>query len=281
MATKKRNVKRTTIVRSAARPKRRRTAVSSRRIRKTRSVFDFLVPFVFILAILGCLGFLLFKGYQTVTASSFFDVRKVEVRGNIRVSREEVEKIVRIQTERDGVWNAELEQIKGEVEKLDFVRSAVVLRMLPDGILVRLEERIPKAVVRLNNTDVWVDEDAVVVGAVGKETPHPSFQLRGWDEAKTEKAQKDNQERVRLFLKIQDEWQSLGIEKKIVALNLSDLQDVQAIVQDSGETVSVFLGREDYARRLQSALAVIEGQGQKISYVKSYGRPVQVGYRNS
>lgn len=281
MAARKRNVKKTTTVRTTAKPKRRRTAISSRKKQPNNKLFNFLVPFVFILAILGCLGFLLFKGYQTVTASSFFDVKKIEIRGTSRVSKDEIEKIVRAQTERNGVWNAELEEIKANVEKLNFVKTAVVSRVLPDGVSVRVDERVPRVIVRLNSGDFWVDDDAVIIATVGKNENRPPFVLRGWDETKAEKAQKDNQERVKIFLKMQDEWQNLGIANRVTSLNLNDLQDVQVTVEDTGETVSVFLGKEDYGKRLQRALSVIEGKGTSIESLISHGGNVVAKYRNS
>lgn len=279
MATRTRTTKRTTRVQS--RPtKRRRTAVSTRKKSNTSSIFNTLVPLVFILAILAVLSFLLFKGYQTVTASSFFDAKKIEVRGISRVSKEEIEKIVRSQTERNGVWNAELEQIKAEVEKLNFVKMAVVSRILPDGIQVRVEERVPRAAVRLNSGDFWVDDDAVVVATVSKNEKKSTI-IRGWDEARTEKAQKDNQDRVKLFLKMQEEWQNLGIAKRVMAINLNDLQDAQVGIEDSGETIAVFLGKEDFGKRLQKALTVIEGKGQAIESLISHGNNVVAKDRNS
>lgn len=281
MATRKRTTKKTTALRSNSKTvKRRRSPITSRRNQKPNRLFNFLVPLVFIVAILGCLGFLLFKGYQTVTASSFFDMKKVEIRGISRVSREDIERIVRLQTEQEGVWNARLEEIKADVEKLSFVRTAVVSRILPDGILVRIEERVPKAIVRLHSGDYWSDDDAVLISSVGKNENRPPFVLRGWDEEKTEKAQKDNQEKIRVYNKIAEEFKSLGIDKKITVLNLSDLRDITANVEDSGESVAVNLGKEEFGKRLQSALKVIEGKGQSIGYVKSYGGPVAVGPRN-
>ena len=283
MAARKRTTKKTTTLRSTAKPvkRRRRTTISSRKSQNTSKAFNYLVPMVFILAILSVLGFLVFKGYQTVTASSFFDMKKVEVRGISRVSREDIERIVRIQTERNGVWNAELEQIKADVEKLNFVKTAVVSRILPDGVLVRVEERMPRAVVRLNAGDFWVDDDAIIVGTVGKNENRPPFVLRGWSEEKSEKAQKENQERVKLFSKILEEWKTLGIEKQVEVLNLSDFQDLKAIVEDSNEKVEIYLGKEDFGKRLQRALPYIEGKGKTINYIKSYGGNVIVGPRNS
>lgn len=220
-------------------------------------------------------------GYRTVTASAFFDAKTIDLRGVNRASREEMEKIVRSQTERNGVWNTDLEAIKNEVEKLPYIKSVAVSRILPNGVQVKVEERIPKAVVRLNTGDFWVDDEATVLAAVGKNEQRPDFVLRGWDESKTERASKDNQERVRLYQKMQSEWQDLGIVSRVIAVNISELQDPQAIVQDSGANVSIYLGKEDFGKRLQKALEVIEGKGSRIESLISHGANVVAKYRNS
>ncbi len=281
MTTRTRNIKRTGKAQTAVVPKRRRTAISSRKGKSSGPIFNVLVPLVFILAILSGLGFLLVMGYRTVTASSFFGVKNIDIRGVSRASKDEIERIVRQQAEKNGVWNAELEQIKAEVEKLNFVKTTVVSRILPDGLQVRVEERIPRAVVRVSRGDVWFDDDAVELGIVGKSDNRPSFILRGWDESASLKAKKDNQERLKAFLKISDEWQTLGIEKRVITLNLNDLQDAQATVEDSGETVTIFLGKEEFGKRLQKALSVIEGKGQSIESLISHGNNVVAKYRNS
>ena len=167
------------------------------------------VPLFLILCIVTCLGFLTLMGYRTVTASSFFEMKKIEVRGVNRVSREDVERIVKLETAKSGVWNANLDSIRVEVEKLPFVKSAAVSRVLPDGVRVNVTERAARAVVHLNSGDFWVDDDAQILGRAEKNDLRGENILRGWDEAKTDKAQRDNQERVRLFLRVrtrQRDW---------------------------------------------------------------------------
>jgi cell division septal protein FtsQ len=280
MATKKRNTTRVTKVQT--RPvKRRRKPISPRKKANTSNIFNVLVPLAFILLLLAGIGFITYKGYQTVTASSFFDVKKIDIQGTSRVPKDDIEKIIRQETEKKGVWNAQLEQIKAEVEKLNFVRTAVVTRILPDGIRVQIDEREPRAVVRLNGRDFWVDDEAVEIGIVARNENRPPFVLEGWDKEKSEKAQKDNQERIKLFLKAQAEWQSLGIGKRVISLNLSDLQDAEAVVEDSGEKVTVNLGKEDFGKRLQKALGAVEGKGQTIGTLISQGGVFRILNRNS
>lgn len=278
MAVRTRNYKQTRKPRATV---KRRKGTTARKGGNSNHLISFFIPLLFILCIVFCLGFLVFMGYRTVTASSFFDAKNIEIRGSNRASRDDMERIVRSQTEKSGVWNANLEDVKEDIEKLTYVKSAAISRVLPNTIEVRVDERIPKAVVRLTAGDFWVDESAVVLGAVEKNEQRPNFVLRGWDESKTERAVKDNQERVKLYQKMQNEWDDLGISSRVAIINIADLQDPQAIVQESGAAVSIYLGKEDFGKRLQKGLEVIAGKGDKIESLISHGSNVIAKYRNS
>lgn len=258
----------------------RRRAISSRKAKSPSNLVNILVPLVFMGAILICLGFILTMGYRTVTASSFFDAKTIEIQGNSRVSKSEIEKIVRAEVGKNGVWNAELEEIKADIEKLAYVKTVVVSRVLPNGINVSVDERLPRAVVRLDSGDYWVDDDAVILGTVGK-NDSKAFVMRGWDETKSEKAQKDNQNRVQLYIRLKNEWQDAGIAKRVSSVSLADMQDVQATITDSGANIPVSLGKDDFNRRLQKALEVAEGKGNALESLISNGSNVIAKYKNS
>lgn len=278
MATKGRTTNKT-VKRQSSASKTRRTTI--RRKSKNSAIVNFYMPLAFIVCIVTCLGILAFWGYRTVTASSFFDVKTIEIRGNSKVSREEIERIAKTEAEKKGVWNANLNDIKVNIEKLPFVKKVVVSRSLPDGLRIRIEERVGRAVVKTSSGDYWADEDAEIIGQVAKNEPRPAFVMRGWDESKTEKAGKENRERVRLYLKMQEEWQTLGLARRVNSVNLEKLEDAQAILEDSGVTVSVMLGKEDFGSRLKKALETIEGKGRNIESVISHQGNVIAKYRNS
>ena len=219
-------------------------------------------------------------GYRTATASSFFDVKSVDVRGINRVQKNDIERIVSRQTQKSGVWNADLAQIKADVEKLTLVKSAVVSRVLPDGLRVNINERPARAVVHLNAGDFWADDDAIIFGAVQKNEVRPPFNLIGWDESKTDKAAKDNRERVKIYLKMLDEWQSFELAKRVHTVDLTDLQEPQAIVQDSGEAVAIILPRENFGKRLQNGLERIAGKGKEVKSIDVTGTQPSLGFRD-
>lgn len=274
MTTQKRGTTRKTNT-AAKRPRR----TNANRKKNSGALTNFFVPLFFIVGILFCLGFLSFMGYRTVTASAFFDVKKIEVRGANRASKDEIERIARSYTEKSGVWNSDLKAIKDDVEKITLIKTAVVSRVLPDGLRVNVAERAPRAVVRINAGDFWVDDDAVLIGEVGKDEARPPFVLRGWDEAKNEKAAKDNRERVKIYGKMIAEWQDYELAKRVNAVNLADLREPQAIVQDSGETVTIILANENYKNRLKSGLEKIAGRGREVKSIDVSSSSERLAFR--
>lgn len=220
-------------------------------------------------------------GYRTVTASSFFDVKAIEVRGVNRVPREEIEKIVRIEAEVHGVWNADLNVIRQNVEKITYVKTATVSRVLPNGLRINVVEREPKAVVRIDGGDFWADEDAIVISEVGKTDARPPYVLFGWERNRTDEANKNNRERVRLYLKMLDDWQEFELAKRVNAVDLSDLREPKAIVPDSGEMVKISLGQENFGERLKKGIKAIAGKGNTVESVDLFGQNLIISPRKN
>lgn len=206
-------------------------------------------------------------GYRTVTASEFFDVKKIDVRGATYASKSNIEKIVAANTEKSGVWNADLKEIKEKVERLDFVKSAAVSRVLPDGVRVNLIERVPKAIVRLSGGDFWADEEGMLLAAVNRSEAHFPFVIRGWDETKTDKAVKENQLRVKLYQKMLEEWKTFELDKRVKAVEMTDLTEPRAIIEDSGEAVEIVLAKDNFGKKLQTGLENVAGKGKQVATI--------------
>ncbi|MGC2236529.1 MAG: FtsQ-type POTRA domain-containing protein [Pyrinomonadaceae bacterium] len=279
MAIRKRKTTTTTNKSAAKTPKRKRTATP--RKKNSKRTGNFFVPLFLMVGILVSLGFLLFMGYRTVTASAFFDVKAIEINGVSRAPKDEIERIVRNQTEKSGAWNADLKDIKTGIEKLTLVKSAVVSRVLPDGIRINVIERVPQAVVRIDGGNFWADADAVILGEVGKTDERPPFVLNGWDRDKSEKSVKENQERVKTYVKMLNEWKDFDLSRRVSAVDLSDLQTPQAIVPDSGEAVTIILAKDNFGKRLQRGLEIIAKKGKEIKSVDLSTQKEIIGFRDN
>jgi cell division septal protein FtsQ len=245
--------------------------VPRRKSQKDGSSFGrYILPVALSACIIGCIGFLVVMGYRTVTASNFFDVKTVDVRGVSRSSSSDIQKIVSGQAEKSGVWNADLPDIKMRIEKLPFIKTAAVSRVLPDGIRVNVVERIPVAVVRLQGGDFLIDADGEVLAPAKNEQDFPMV-VRGWDEAKSEKATKDNLQRIKLFQKMSAEWSQFDLGSRIKEVDLSSLSEPKVTVEDSGSQIPIALQKENFGKILKTALEAIAGKGDKIKSVNAAG----------
>jgi cell division protein FtsQ len=232
-----------------------------------------------------CAGLLAFHLYRTAAASAFFTLRTVDISGAARASTDQIERIVRHAAGPVGVWRADLEAIRAELERQPWVRSATVARVLPSGLRVRINERVPRAVVRAaNGRLLWVDDDGVIVGTVASTDQMPAFFLRGFDETETPPARADNRQRVAKLLELQNEWTAAGLADRVSEVNLDDLRDVRAQLAGADSQVEVRLGKDDLTKRLQQALQALDEQrqtprGALVSYIDmTQGKRAVIGF---
>lgn len=206
-------------------------------------------------------GVLLFAGYRAAASASFFEARSIDISGTSRASADEIKAVVRRATAGTGVWRADLMAISMELEKLPWVRKAVVSRVLPDGLRVRVTERVQRAVVRTNaGRFMWVDEDAVSLGQMLPTDQMPPFFIRGWDEAGTNEARAGNRERVEKYLEMSREWGALGLSERVSEVDLGDTHDVRVLLAGEDAQIEVRLGEKNFGHRLQKALKGLEEQ---------------------
>src|SRR5438128_4452445 len=140
---------------------------------------------------------MLVVGYRAAASASMFQVRGIDVTGASRTSAEEIEGLARRAVAHTGVWRADLSALSVELGRLPGVRRAIVSRVLPDRLRVRVTERVPIAVVHTSAGHfVWVDEDGIALGEMKPADRIPTFFIRGWNEEGTDEAGKENVERV-------------------------------------------------------------------------------------
>jgi cell division protein FtsQ len=253
---------------------------------RLRSLLTY-VPLALRIGVIAIIALIAFVGYRAAASASFFQVRTVETRGASRASVDDIKNAVRHDVSETGVWRADLQQLSSHLERLPWVRTAVVTRVLPDGIRVRITEREPKAVVRTAaGRFIWVDDDAVYLGEMSPTDQMPAFFLRGWNEEDSSTARAENRERVKKFLELQRDWSGQGVSERVSEVNLLDLRDVRVQLAGDDSQIEVRLGSQDQSARLGKALSVLDAQrqtarGPLISYIDlTQGKRAIVGLIN-
>ncbi|HXQ72275.1 MAG TPA: FtsQ-type POTRA domain-containing protein [Pyrinomonadaceae bacterium] len=248
---------------------------------RLRSLLGY-VPTALRIAVIAIVCLLVVVVYRAAASASFFQIKKVETKGASRASVQDIQAAVRRDVSETGVWRADLQAISAHLESLPWVRKAIVTRVLPDGIRVRITERQPQAVVRTSSGRfMWVDDDAVYLGEMAPTDQMPSFFLRGWSEEQN--GQGENRARVAKFLELQKEWEAQGVSERVSEVNVMDLQDVRVQLAGDDSQIEVRLGSQEQGARLQKALTVLDAQrqtarGPLISYIDlSQGKRAIVG----
>jgi cell division septal protein FtsQ len=261
--TAKRNV-------SSVKLKGRRTSARTRNKEATRAAGRYVLPIVISGVLLVCIVFLGAAGYKTATASDFFRLQAIEVRGNERTATEDIRRIVASAVEKPGVWNADLSDIRTKVEKFPFVKAASVSMTLPAGIRVTVTERVPAAVVHVKAGNFLVDGEGAILAAAGSEKEFP-FVLQGWDETKTERVVTENIARLKLYKKMIDEWQQFDLVSRVKQVNIADTREPVAVVEDSGRDIAITLAKDNFGKSLKTAIEAVSGKGSKVRSVDAGG----------
>jgi cell division protein FtsQ len=208
-------------------------------------------------ALVGVLGFAASLGYFAVADSATFALRRVEIVGAERVSADRLEDVVR-RVAGPSLLDADLDEVRAAVAEDRYVRSASVVRVLPDTLRVELEERKPTVVVRLKSGRMgWVDSDGRLlddyVPEAGSVMPPP---LAGYEEGdRSERVTAENRERVARYEEIRDALEADGLWDKLDEVDVRYLNDVKVHLADS--SIVVRIGDRDFRGRLQTALGLI------------------------
>lgn len=225
----------------------------------------------------------LIVGYRVAASASLFQVRTIDVTGTTRTSAEEIESLTRRAVARTGVWRADLNAISRELSRLPGVRRAVVSRVLPDRVRVRVTERVPVAVVRNSAGHfVWVDDEGIALGEMKPSDQIPAFFIRGWNEEGTEEARRENVARVQKYLELLREWNAAGLSERVSEVTLVDARDIRVQLAGKDSQIEVRLGSQDPGPRLKVALEALDvykqtPRGSSITYVDLQTGRVVIG----
>ena len=131
---------------------------------------DILPLLVLSLAIAAALAVLVLKPDLRALAdraavSAGFAVTRMELSGNRFASEKAIRDAVALEGETSHLV-LDIESMARRIEALPWVRSAVVSRILPYAVSIRITERVPAAVWRASDGDVLIDAEGRVLAGV-------------------------------------------------------------------------------------------------------------------
>jgi cell division protein FtsQ len=174
----------------------------------------------------------------------------IEVQGNSHVTRAQLLSVFGEDVERN-IFRVSLAERKAELEQLPWVEHATVMRLLPNRLRVSIIERTPVAFVRQGNRIGLVDGNGVLLDMPTdvQANAHYSFPVV------TGLAQSDplslRAARMKLYARFTGNLDSAGekISQNLSEVDLSNPEDVRAIVADKNGDVMVHFGEDNFLDR--------------------------------
>ena len=177
----------------------------------------------------------------------------IAVEGGRNVTRAQMLSVFGGDVDRN-IFRVPLEQRQRELEQMPWVKRATVMRLLPDHLRVLITERTPVAFVREGGRISLVDEDGVLldIGANPEGDERYSFPvvtgIRASDAASMRQA------RMRIVGEFTGDLDSAGekVSAKLSEVDVSNPEDVKALIPENGADVLVHFGDADYLKRYRT-----------------------------
>ncbi|WP_461208260.1 cell division protein FtsQ/DivIB [Desulfocurvus sp. DL9XJH121] len=115
--------------------------------------------------LVGALSLGLLMGFRWLTVSPFFALTRVEVAGNVRLTREEILTLAGVEPG-ENVLELRISDVEGRVAASPWAARVAVRRVLPDGLSIVVTERSPAYFVRTGKGLCYAEADGSVITAV-------------------------------------------------------------------------------------------------------------------
>lgn len=153
------------------------------------------------------------------------------------------------------IFRVNLAEARSEIEAIPWVRFASLRRVLPDHLLVEITERTPVAYVNLQGVLKLVDSEGVIL----EKPSQGSFDFPVITGIDPETSAADRKGRLALFNQFAQELnaQALGAGWLVSEVDLTDDEDLVAVLAQGRETIKVHFGKQDFGERFRTLVALL------------------------
>jgi len=203
---------------------------------------------LFLTSVAVCTAWVFWSGFEYFRTAPRFSVRQITVVGLKRVDEDDVMQRVNLQTGKNtNIFAVDMEDVRNRVEQIQWVRYATVARVLPDQLVVRVVEREPIGLARIQGRIYAFDREAAILDP-DKSTNIVLPILDGLHENDME----GNLKKIAMYSRALSDLGSSGLSEVIV-----NQSNEVSIVKDE-DPVIVNLGVDDFKERWSKYLALKE-----------------------
>jgi len=174
----------------------------------------------------------------------------IQVEGNAHLTRAQVLGVFAADLERN-IFRMPLAERRADLERLPWVEHATVMRLLPDHVRVLVTERTPVAFVRQGTQIGLVDASGVLLDMPQEDAGDPRYSFPVLTGIETGDPMSTRAARMAIYLEFMKALDGGGkkLTNSISEVDVSNPEDVQALVTTGGSDVLVHFGEEDFLTR--------------------------------
>jgi cell division protein FtsQ len=198
-----------------------------------------------VIAIVGMRHYLLHDPRFVVGSSD-----EIQVDGAEHLTRSQVLSVFGADLERN-IFRMSLEERKGDLERLPWVAHATVMRLLPNNVRVQIKERTPVAFVRQGSQIGLVDANGVLLDMPPETAGDPQYSFPVLTGLSAEMPLDTRAARMDVYGQFMKELRSADahLTDSLSEVDVSDPEDVKALIASGSSDVLVHFGNEDFLKR--------------------------------
>ncbi|WP_232296293.1 cell division protein FtsQ/DivIB [Terriglobus sp. TAA 43] len=194
-----------------------------------------------------------YTAMRYMTTSDTFRItssQQMELDGNSHLSRAQMLSVFGEDVDRN-IFHVPLQERRAQLEQMPWVEHATVMRLLPNRLRVHVTERVPVAYLRQGGDIGLIDASGVVLDIPPDAPGNSRYTFPVITGIKTADAATSRQQKMQLFAAFLKDLDSDGknTSSQLSEVDLSDPEDVKALIPYSNQDVMVHFGTQDFLKR--------------------------------
>jgi len=176
--------------------------------------------------------------------------QQMELDGNSHLSRAQMLSVFGEDVDRN-IFHVPLQERRAQLEQMPWVEHATVMRLLPNHLRVHVTERVPVAYLRQGGDIGLIDANGVILDIPPDAPGNARYTfpvVSGIKAADTPASRQQKMQLYAAFLKDLDS-DGKGTSAQLSEVDLSDPEDVKALIPYSNQDVMVHFGTQNFLTR--------------------------------
>ena len=152
------------------------------------------------------------------------------------------------------IFRVPLAERQAQLEQMPWVKRATVMRLLPDHVRVLITERTPVAFVREGGRISLVDDEGVLLDMGSNPEGDDTYSFPVVTGIRAEDVASVRRARMKIVGEFTGDLDSAGekVSSKLSEVDVSNPEDVKALIPENGADLLVHFGDADYLKRYRS-----------------------------